>query len=337
MLNDILKSNGVYYEEEDNYGKFEMAPLPKGFGITLGNSIRRTVMLSSSGAALVAARFEGVKHEFSGIPGIIEDVPTIILNLKKLRFKVNKPFENVVPIKLKFTGEQEVKGKDLDLPNDIEVVNGEQVIATLSDQSAELIGEVYLAYGRGYLLEDETREILEQTLGNTEGIIYMDAIFSPVVRANFYTENFLYGGKLDKEKLFVEIWTDGSKKPSEVFFEAVDILISQFQALKNVLDKPIKPIRVLLPKEELEFKRRRLQDPIGAILRSELPSKLVKSLEKAGITVFGELLKYKPEDLREELGLSEDDVVLIETAVKRLGFEMGRDYWKELEELKDEA
>lgn len=337
MLNDILKSKGVYYEEEDNYGKFEMAPLPKGFGITLGNSIRRTVMLSSSGAAIVAARFEGIKHEFSGIPGIIEDVPTIVLNLKKLRFKVDKPFENVVPIKLKFTGEQEVKGKDLDLPKGIEVVNEEQVIANLSDQSAELIGEIYLAYGRGYLLEDETREILERTLGDMEGIIYMDAIFSPVVKANFYTENFLYAGKFDKEKLFVEIWTDGSRKPSDVFFEAVDILISQFESLKNILDKPIKPIRVLLPKEELEFKRRRLQDPVGAILRSELPSKLVKSLEKAGITVFGELLKYKPEDLREELGFSEDDVVLIETAVKKLGFEMGRDYWKELEELKDEA
>jgi DNA-directed RNA polymerase subunit alpha (EC 2.7.7.6) len=83
MLNDVVKSRGVYYEEEGDYGRFEMAPLPKGFGITLGNSIRRTVLLSSSGAAVVAARFEGIKHEFSGIPGIVEDVPTIILNLKE--------------------------------------------------------------------------------------------------------------------------------------------------------------------------------------------------------------------------------------------------------------
>jgi DNA-directed RNA polymerase subunit alpha len=337
MLNDVVKSKGVYYEEEGDYGRFEMAPLPKGFGTTLGNSIRRTVLLSSSGAAVVAARFEGIKHEFSGIPGIVEDVPTIILNLKKIRFRVNKPFQNVINVKLKFLGEKEVKAKDLDLPAGIEVVNGEQTIANLSDPTSQLLGEIYVAYGRGYMLEDETREVLAETLGNLEGIIYTDALFSPVVKANFYTESFLYGGKFDKEKLFVEIWTDGSKKPSEVFFEAIDILLDQFGALKNVLEKPIKPIRVLLPKEELEFKRRRLQDPIAAILKSELPSKLVKTLEKAGITIFGELLKYKPEDLKEEFKLSEDDVALIETAVKRLGFEMGRDYWKELEELKDEA
>ncbi len=337
MLNDVVKSKGVYYEEEGNYGKFEIAPLPKGFGTTLGNSIRRTALLAASGAAVVAARFEGVKHEFSGIPGIIEDVPTIILNLKKLRFKVEKPFKNIISVKLKFLGEKEVKAKDLDLPMGIDVVNGEQTIATLSDQTSQFLGEIYIAYGRGYILENESRELLAETLGNLEDIIYTDALFSPVVKVNFYTESFLYGGKFDKEKLFVEIWTDGSRKPSDIFFEAVDILLEQFNALKNVLEKPIKPIRVLLPKEELEFKRRRLQDPIAAILKSEIPSKLVKTLEKAGITIFGELLKYKPEDLREEFKLSEEDVALIEAAVKRLGFEMGKDYWKELEELKDEA
>ncbi len=337
MLNDVVKGKGVYYEEEGNYGKFEIAPLPKGFGTTLGNSIRRTALLAASGAAVVAARFEGIKHEFSGIPGIIEDVPTIILNLKKLRFKAERPFKNIISVKLKFLGEKEVKAKDLDLPAGIYVVNGEQTIATLSDQTSQFLGEIYIAYGRGYILENESRELLADTLGNLEDIIYTDALFSPVVKVNFYTESFLYGGRFDKEKLFVEIWTDGSRKPSEIFFEAVDILLDQFNALKNVLEKPIKPIRILLPKEELEFKRRRLQDPIAAILKSEIPSKLVKTLEKAGITIFGELLKYKPEDLREEFKLSEEDVALIEAAVKRLGFEMGKDYWKELEELKDEA
>ncbi len=322
MLNDVLKSKGVYFEEEDFYGKFEMAPLSKGYGITLGNAIRRTLMLSASGVAVVAVRFEGIKHEFAGIPGIIEDIPTMVLNLKKLRFKFRKPFENLVPIKIRFVGEKKVKGGDLETPPGIEVINKEHIIATLSSPDAEFIGEIYLAYGRGYMVEDETRETLGRSFDSTEGILFMDAIFSPVVKANFYTENFLYGGKFDREKLFVEIWTDGSRKPSDVFFETIDILRVQFEAIKEVLDKPIKPVRVLLPEEELEFRKRRLRDPIGAILKSEIPSKLVRTLEKGGITVFGE---------------EEDDIAHIETAVKRLGFEMGRDYFKELEELKNEA
>ncbi len=337
MLNEVLKSKGVYYEEDDTYGRFEMGPLSKGYGITLGNAIRRTLMLSASGVAIVAARFEGIKHEFSGIPGIIEDIPNIVLNLKKLRFKAEKPFDNVVPVKLKFVGEKEVKGQDLELPKGIEVINKGQTIATLSSPDAELIGEIYLAYGRGYMLEDETREILQKTFENTEDILFIDAIFSPIIKVNFYTENFLYSGKLDKEKLFVEIWTDGSRKPSEVFFEAVETLIVQFESVKNVLDKPIKPERILLPEEELEFKKRRLADPISAILKSELPNKLVRTLEKGGIMLFGDLLKHSPEELKNEFGLSEDDVALIETAAKRLGFELGKDYWKELEELKNET
>jgi DNA-directed RNA polymerase subunit alpha len=150
-------------------------------------------------------------------------------------------------------------------------------------------------------------------------------------------EDFLYGGKFDKEKLILEVWTDGSRKPSETFFEAMDIVENVLQPLRTVLEEPIKPVRLLLPNEDMEFKRRRLANPISAILKSELPSKLVRAIERAGINTFGELLKHTPENLREEYGFSEEDVALIEEAVKRLGFEMGKDYWKELEEASHEA
>ncbi|NPB03933.1 MAG: hypothetical protein GXO39_05920 [Thermotogae bacterium] len=338
-LNDLIFSEGVYYEEDDSYGRFEMGPLSKSYGITLGNLIRRIVLTSSSGAAIIAARFKGIKHEFAGIPGIMEDIPTISLNLKRIRFKVAHPFQNIIELKLKFVAEgdepYEIKAGDLDTPLGIEVVNKDQHIATLVARDAELIGELYLAYGRGYMTGDDVLYELRRyrsKLPEKGDVIFLDAIFTPVVKANFYVEDFLYSGKFDKEKLVVEIWTDGSRKPSTVFFEAVEIATDMLRPLHNILNEPIKPKRYILPNEELEFRKRKLATPIAAILKSELPSKLVRAIEKAGIPTFGELLKHTPQNLREEYGFSEEDVALIEDAVKRLGFEMGRDYWKELEQ-----
>ncbi|NPA79783.1 MAG: hypothetical protein GXO29_01865 [Thermotogae bacterium] len=343
-LNRIPIPLGVYYEEDDTYGKFEIGPLAKSYGITLGNLIRRIALTSISGAAIVAVRFKGIKHEFAGIPGIVEDVPTIILNLKKVRFKIARPFQNIMEIKLKFVAEgdepYEIKAGDLETPLGIEIVNKDQHIATLVSKDAELIGEIHIAYGRGYMVGDEIYEDLKRTqakLAEKPDVIFIDAVFTPVVKANFYVEDLLYDSrKFDKEKLVVEIWTDGSRKPSEAFFEAVDIAGEMLAPLNSTLSKPIEIQRVIHPDEDKEFKRRKLATPVAAILKSELPSKLVRAIEKAGIRTFGELLKYTPENLREEYGFSEEDVALIEEAVKRLEFEMGRDYWKELE-VKDEA
>ncbi len=344
FLNELVLPKGVYFEEDDTYGRFEIAPLSKSYGITLGNLIRRIALTSIGGAAIIGVRLKGVKHEFAGIPGVVEDVPMIVLNLKKLRFKVARPFQNIIDIKMKFVSKgdepYEVKAGDLEVPLGIEIVNKEQHIATLVGKDAEFIGDLFLAYGKGYMLADDIEEHLrlyKSKLVDREDVIFTDAIFSPVVKANFYVEDFLYGGKFDKEKLVVEIWTDGSRKPSDVFFEAVDITLRVVNQLYTRLDKPIEPVRITLPDEEMEFIRRKLANPISAILKSELPSKLVRSIEKAGINTFGELLKHTPETLREEYGFSEEDVAMIEDAVKRLGFEMGRDYWKELEEAGHEA
>ncbi len=343
-MNRVVLPLGVYYEENDTYGKFEIGPLSKSYGITVGNLLRRIMLTSTSGAAIVAARFKGIKHEFAGIPGIVEDVPTIVLNLKKVRFKVARPFQNIIEIKLKFVSKgdepYEIKAGDLETPLGIEVVNKDQHIATLVAKDAELIGEIYVTYGHGYMVGDDVYEDLRRSkakLPEKEDVIFIDAIFSPVQRVNFVVEDFLFGGKFDKEKLTLEVWTDGSRKPSEVFFEALDLAENLLKEIHNVLKEPIRPVRVLLPDEELEFKRRKLANPVSAILKSELPTKLVRAIERAGITTFGELLKYTPESLREEYGFSEEDVALIEEAVKRLGFEMGRDYWKELEEVSHEA
>ncbi len=343
-LNTIVLSEGVFYEENDTYGKFEIGPLSRSYGTTVGNLLRRVLLTSTGGAAIVGVRFKGIKHEFAGIPGIVEDVPTIILNLKRVRFKVARPFQNIIEIKLKFVskGDEpfEIKAGDLETPLGIEVVNKDQHIATLVARDAELIGELYIAYGHGYMIGDDVHEELKRTgsrLVEKPDVIFVDAIFSPIEKVNFFVEDFLYGGKFDKEKLILEIWTDGSRKPSETFFEALDIVENVLQPLRNVLSEPIKPVRVLLPDEELEFMRRRLANPISAILKSELPSKLVRAIERAGINTFGELLKHTPQNLREEYGFSEEDVALIEEAVKRLGFEMGKDYWKELEEASHEA
>ena len=343
-LNPVILSRGVYYEEDDTYGRFEIGPLSRSYGITIGNLFRRVMLTSIGGAAIVAVRFKGIKHEFAGIPGVVEDVPTIILNLKKVRFKVARPFQNIIEIKLRFVSKgdepNEVKAGDIETPLGIEVVNKDQHIATLVAKDAELIGELYVAYGLGYMVGDDVHEALKRSkakLVEKPDVIFVDAIFSPVQKVNFFVEDFLFGGRFDKEKVTIEVWTDGSRKPSEVFFEALDIIQNVLSPLNNPLSEPIKPVRVILPDEEKEFMRRKLANPISAILKSELPSKLVRSIEKAGINTFGELLKHTPETLREEYGFSEEDVAMIEDAVKRLGFEMGRDYWKELEEASHEA
>lgn len=221
-----LPKEPKYNKIEKNRGIVEIEALYPGYGTTLGNSLRRVLLSSLEGAAITQMRIKGVPHEFSTIPGVLEDVVTIMLNLKQLRFKmIGKEPQKAF---LKVKGEKEVKGSDFELSPQLEIVNKDLVIANLTSNTAKLEMEVLVEKGVGYL----PREEMER--GKAEiGTIFVDAIFSPVKKVGMKIENMRVGKRTDYERLFLDIETDGTISPLEAFKEACQILIEQFGFLKE--------------------------------------------------------------------------------------------------------
>lgn len=221
-----LPKEPKYKKIDKNRGIVEIEALYPGYGTTLGNSLRRVLLSSLEGAAITQMKIKGVPHEFSTIPGVLEDVVTIMLNLKQLRFKmIGKEPQKAF---LKVKGEKEVKGADFELPPQLEIVNKDLVIATLTSSNAKLEMEVLVEKGVGYL----PREEMER--GKAEiGTIFVDAIFSPVKKVGMRIENMRVGKRTDYERLFLDIETDGTITPIEAFKQASQILIDQFTFLKE--------------------------------------------------------------------------------------------------------
>jgi len=208
---------------KNNESIITIEPCYPGYGITLGNTLRRVLLSSMPGAAIVSASIKGAAHEFSTLPGVKEDVVELILNLKTIRVKMFS--DEPVKIELHEKGEKVIKAKDLKLTSDIEVTNPEQVIATLTEKDATLDMELIARKGRGYVPSEQ------QTDENKEiGTIILDAIFSPVKNVNFTTEHVRVGEMTNYDKLILTIATDGSMTPEEAFKTASDILVNHFDA-----------------------------------------------------------------------------------------------------------
>lgn len=207
-----------------HFGKFEIDGCYPGYGATLGNAIRRTLLSSLDGAAITSVKIKNVSHEFSTVPGVLEDVVKIILNLKKVRFHMHS--DESVKITLKAKGEGEVLAEKIHTPSSVEVVNGDQIIATLTDKKSELEMECTVERGLGYV-PVEHRERKEKEIG----VIAVDAIYTPVVRVNYTVENMRVGKRTDFDRVTLEVLTDGSIEPEEAFRRSVSILIGQFSAL----------------------------------------------------------------------------------------------------------
>jgi len=215
-------------EKQGNRAVFEISPLYTGYGTTIGNSLRRILLSSMEGAAAVKIKIEGAPHEFTTIPGVLEDVVDIILNFKKVRFKLSGLDSAKAVLAVK--GEREVKAGDLKLPTGALVANPEQIICTISDKKTEVNMEIEVEKGIGYVpVEQKQKEKL------SVGEIAIDAIFSPVKKVSFKVENIRVGDKTDYNKLFIDIETDGSASPHEVLKKAVEILLEQF---KTIGDSP---------------------------------------------------------------------------------------------------
>jgi len=236
---EILVGEPKIIKQEGNRTVFEISPLYAGYGATIGNSLRRVLLSSMEGAAAVKIKIEGVPHEFTTIPGVLEDVVDIILNLKKIRFRLlsGEPAKAVLSVK----GEKEIRAGDLKLPTGVEVVNPDQMILTITDKKAEVNMEIEVEKGIGYSpVEQRQKEKL------SVGEIAIDAIFSPVRKVSFKVENIRVGDRTDYNKLFIDVETDGSVSPEEVLKKSIAILVEQF---KTVGEAPALQVKKAAVKE----------------------------------------------------------------------------------------
>lgn len=216
----------VEISEDNRYGKFVCEPLERGYGTTLGNSLRRILLSSLPGAAITSIRIDGVLHEFSTIPGVRDDVTNIILNLKSLCFKMLSDESKVLRIDVE--GEREVTAADIIPDADIEILNPGLHIATLNKEGS-LHMEMTVERGRGYVSADKNKKP-----DHVIGIIPIDSIFSPVLRVNYTVSDTRVGNATDYDKLVLEIWTDGSIRPEEAVSKAASILISHLKLFQNM-------------------------------------------------------------------------------------------------------
>ena len=236
-------------EKKENRARFEIEALYPGYGVTIGNSLRRVLLSSLEGAAVTQVKIKGVPHEFSTIPGVLEDVILIIQNLKKMRFKLYGPDSQRATLKVK--GEKEVKGSHFDFPSQLELINKDCHIATLTEKSAELEMEIQVEKGIGYSpRETMKKEKLEI------GTILLDAIFTPVEKVSFEVENMRVGERTDFDRLFLDIETDNTQTPEEVLGAAAGILLKHFSPIKEAFQKEEKEIAEENSKKETKDKKK---------------------------------------------------------------------------------
>lgn len=312
MINLPQKLNIV--KNEGNRTIFEIEGLYPGYGVTLGNSLRRVLLSSLPGAAIVGVKITGVHHEFSTIPHVAEDVIGIILNLRQVRFK--KFVDEPVKLRLAAKGEKEVKAGDIKTTADIEIINKEAPIATLTDKKADLEIEIEVDSGLGFVpVESKKKEKLEI------GMIAVDALFSPIRKVNFEVENMRVGDRTDFNRLRFDIETDGSTTAEEAFKKSCEILVEQFNSLLSE-EKEAEVDNETgegAPKEEM--------DDAGKIKVEDLKlsARTIASLTDGGIKTVAGLIKKNEESLKEIEGLGDKGISEIKKALKKLKLTLKED------------
>ena len=304
------------------YGKFVWEPLERGYGITLGNSLRRVLLSSLTGAAVTAIKIDGILHEFSTIPGVREDVTNIILNIKSLCMKMHTEVPQVLRISKK--GECEVTAADIIANSDIEVLNQDLHIATL-DKDAKLDMEIYVDMGRGYVPADKNKKP-EHVIG----IIPVDSIYSPITRVKFEVTDTRIGNVTNYDKLTIEVWTDGSITPDDAISKAATILMSYLQLFQK--DKHELPLTPAAPVEEIEVEP--MDDP-AAIQREKILAMNIEDLDlsvrsnnclkRAGINTVGDLTHKTEEDMMKVRNLGRKSLDEVKKKLIELGFSLKRE------------
>lgn len=307
---EIEKPRIERVESDDNYGKFEIEPLERGYGITLGNALRRVLLSSLPGVAITSVKIEGVKHELSSIPGVREDVTEIILNLKEVVLKYEE--EERETIRLTVEGEGEVTAGDFKTTGNVEVVNTDHHIATLAEDG-KLVLEATLEKGRGYVTAEENKEHFD----NIIGLIPIDSSFSPVVRANFKVEDTRVGQVTDFDKLILEVFTNGSITSDDAISLAAKIMVEHLDLFINLTDE-IDDVEIMVEKEE-EEKDKVLDTTIEEL---ELSVRSSNCLKRAGINTVGELIERTEDNLMKVRNLGKKSLKEIKNKLNELELEL---------------
>ena len=274
----------VEADDKRNYAKFICEPLERGYGMTIGNSLRRILLSSLPGAAITSIKINGVVHEFSTVQGVVEDVPELIVNLKSVRLKVFDNEEKIIRIDHKGAGE--ITAGDIVTDGTVEVLNPELHIATLSD-SADFHMEMTVNRGRGYNVAEKNKKE-----NNPIDVLPIDSIFTPVKKVNYSVENTRVGQMVDYDKLTIEVWTDGSLKPFEALSLAAKVMVSHLELFID-LSEASKNTQVMVEKEESK-KEKVLEMPIEEL---ELSVRSYNCLKRAGIATVEDLANKSQEDM----------------------------------------
>jgi DNA-directed RNA polymerase subunit alpha len=292
-----------------NYGRFIIGPLESGYGITLGNALRRVLLSSLPGAAVTSIRISGVHHEFSAIPYVKEDTTALILNVKQLRLKLQG--DESVRLRVEVNGEGEITAGDIECPPRVEIINLDLHLLTADSSEAELDMEMVVERGKGYSPAEERGKL-------PIGEIPVDAVFSPIRKANFVVERARVGQMTNFDRLIMEIWTDGTIEPEEALSNAAQILVEHLSLLVGVGE--------MLPEEEEEAEEglipvRIYETPIEEL---ELSVRAYNCLKRAGITKVGEILEKMVE--------GEDEILAIRNFGKKSLTELkermqAKDFW----------
>lgn len=292
----------------NNYGKFELEPLEQGFGRTLGNALRRVLLSSLPGDAITSVKIDGVMHEFQTIKGVIEDVTTIVLNLKKVVVKKNA--EEQVTIKLSARGEGPVTASYLIKEPTIEVKNPDLIICTLA-KGGKLDMEVTVGRGKGYIVAEEVKRILDS---NEIGVIAIDAIYSPIERVNYDVEKARVGHNNNYDKLIMEIWTNGSVLPQEALSEAASILMVQLDYIDN--PEFTESVKGLMKQKNEDPKQKLLKASIDDL---ELSVRAYNCLKRSNIFSVQDLVNKSEAEMNKIRNLGKKSLKEVMEKVKDMG------------------
>jgi DNA-directed RNA polymerase subunit alpha len=319
---DLIRPKAIHIEPEsasDSYGKFTCEPLERGFGITVGNSLRRVLLASLQGAAITAVRMDGALHEFTTIPDVVEDVTDIILNLKEVVFKADSP--RTYMVRLDKDGPGLVLARDIQATDGLKVLNPDHVVATL-DKKGPLNMELTVNVGRGYVPAERNK-----TPTMAIGTIPIDALFSPIRKVNYTIQNARVGQQTDYDKLILEVWTNGAVRPADAVAFAAKILKEQLAIWINFEEG--EEATYSLPGSDEEPLNENLFRSVDEL---ELSVRSANCLQNANITLIGELVQKSEQDMLKTKNFGRKSLKEIKEILATMGLALGMklDNWPQM-------
>lgn len=299
-------------DNNTNYAKFTCEPLERGYGITIGNSLRRILLSSLPGSAITSVKIEGVLHEFTTVPNVVEDVPEIIINLKNVRLKLDKNEQKT--LRINFNGAGEVTAGDIETDGTVEVLNPDLHIATVSE-GGHLVIDMTAEMGRGYNTAEKNKKP-EQAIG----VLPIDSIYTPVKKVNYSVENTRVGQMVDYDKLTIEVWTDGSLKPYEALSIAAKVMTGHLELFID-LSETAKNTQVMVEKEESK-KEKVLEMSIEDL---ELSVRSFNCLKRAAISTVEDLTNKTEADMMKVRNLGKKSLDEVTNKLHALGLDFAKE------------